>query len=220
MRTYDPRWWKLFHLINCHFYLTRHWGMQIRHSFSIWSGCLISWLLIQYLFWLTLGMPCESPVLFWPPFPYRSCSSTTRAIQQSMLFLFQSQCYWVIIRLKLFQKLTTFGESQQPDIVFSWLNVENLLRIPAVRRGHDESARFTSHKPFIVARKKLFERFFLCLRDRFEFKFPLGHVHVWAAFSWLKTTCETLPFISCRRLSLPFPCYLVLLRQRCLLCNW
>lgn len=77
-------------------------------------------------------------------------------------------------------KYTTFGESNQPDVVTPRFHPVNLLGIPAVCRRHDESARFTAHETFIIAGKELLERFFLCFGYLVELVFPICVRHVGA----------------------------------------
>lgn len=47
--------------------------------------------------------------------------------------------------------LTTFGESQYPDIVTSRLHTEEFFRIASVQGSHDVLARVATNQPSFVA---------------------------------------------------------------------
>lgn len=108
-----------------------------------------------------------------------NCFAVTTATRKSNWFLISS-CLAPVSKMRIVSqfKFTTFGESHQPDVVTPRLHSVNLLRIPAVCRRHDESARFTPHESFIISGKELLVTFFLCFRYPVKLVFPVVGWHV------------------------------------------
>lgn len=84
---------------------------------------------------------------------------------------------------------TAFGESDQPNIVATWLRVVDFLSIPAVLRCHNKSSRFTAYEAFFVSSVQLLE--FIKLRFRYWNEIELGVGHVGAFTGFRGLTCDS-----------------------------